>query len=407
MSHSNHAENLLVMLHEITDLNVVLFQDSGVEVFREESVHFPEEVMKLYNADLNALFKLLLEKDSGVYEFDSTWQYKLLGKTIEVDGLRYVLIVGPFLIETIDVFQHSLERGLSHDQHLQLQFIAEQLPIISPMKMNAYGKLMSLEPTVFDENFKIHAIDTGEKKKNQDTPNQIVKMKETDIELIELRYKIEDQLLEQVKKGNSAEAERLVIESYNYFNFEERMPKQPIRLLKNLSIIFHTLVRREARNAKVPAILVHRTSEKFAREIEELKRVSEFEELRRRMIKTYADLSKSEALSGYSGTVRKVIEHLQVHFDRPLNKDELAEKCYVHPSHLSRKFKQETGMTVKEYQQKIRIERAIEILDNEKLSVEEVAWFIGYEDPSYFTRVFKNKTGLTPSDYRLRRTKTK
>jgi two-component system, response regulator YesN len=39
-------------------------------------------------------------------------------------------------------------------------------------------------------------------------------------------------------------------------------------------------------------------------------------------------------------------------------------------------------------------------LTTERITVEEIAWIVGYEDPSYFGRVFKKETGLTPTQYR-------
>lgn len=74
--------------------------------------------------------------------------------------------------------------------------------------------------------------------------------------------------------------------------------------------------------------------------------------------------------------------------------------CFVHPSHLSRKFKQDTGVSIKYYYQSIRIERAKYFLKTEGLSIEEISWLAGYEDSSYFTRVFKNLMNMTPSEHK-------
>ena len=63
-------------------------------------------------------------------------------------------------------------------------------------------------------------------------------------------------------------------------------------------------------------------------------------------------------------------------------------------------FKDYTGFSPYRFQLKIRMERAVEMLEYTALSVEEIAEMVGYEDCSYFCRIFKRYTGHTPLFYR-------
>jgi len=67
-----------------------------------------------------------------------------------------------------------------------------------------------------------------------------------------------------------------------------------------------------------------------------------------------------------------------------------------------RRFVQATGMRPSEYQQRLRISRAREMLEFTRTSVDNIALSIGYEDVGGFRRVFRKIVGLTPSDYRRR-----
>jgi transcriptional regulator GlxA family with amidase domain len=67
-----------------------------------------------------------------------------------------------------------------------------------------------------------------------------------------------------------------------------------------------------------------------------------------------------------------------------------------------RRFIQATGMKPSEYQQRLRISRARELLEFSRTSVDNVALEVGYEDVGGFRRVFHKIVGLTPSDYRRR-----
>jgi transcriptional regulator GlxA family with amidase domain len=59
-------------------------------------------------------------------------------------------------------------------------------------------------------------------------------------------------------------------------------------------------------------------------------------------------------------------------------------------------------MKPSEYQQRLRMTRAREMLEFSRTSVDEIASSVGYADIGGFRRVFRKIAGLTPSDYRRR-----
>ncbi|MEQ9138555.1 MAG: helix-turn-helix domain-containing protein [Thalassobaculum sp.] len=72
------------------------------------------------------------------------------------------------------------------------------------------------------------------------------------------------------------------------------------------------------------------------------------------------------------------------------------------PRSLARRFRAATGETVVECIQRLRVARARELLEAERLSVEEVSRRVGYEDVAFFRRLFRKYTGMTPSAHRQR-----
>ena len=62
-------------------------------------------------------------------------------------------------------------------------------------------------------------------------------------------------------------------------------------------------------------------------------------------------------------------------------------------------FKQETGKTIIEYLNDIRIDTAKMLLMTTTKSVEEIAYAVGYESPKYFARIFKSVVGISPSAF--------
>lgn len=81
----------------------------------------------------------------------------------------------------------------------------------------------------------------------------------------------------------------------------------------------------------------------------------------------------------------------------------LGKFCQEHHyslQYISRRFKQETGMTALEYLQKVRIEKSCELLAGSDLRIQEIARMAGYEDVQFFSSVFRRLLNMSPREYR-------
>lgn len=92
---------------------------------------------------------------------------------------------------------------------------------------------------------------------------------------------------------------------------------------------------------------------------------------------------------------------LHVHIgDVNLNVDELARKLGYGRSTFYKRVKAVTGLTPNDYVKRMRMELAVELLKDDRLTIAEIAYKIGMEDPYYFSRVFKGLYGVSPTKYR-------
>lgn len=102
----------------------------------------------------------------------------------------------------------------------------------------------------------------------------------------------------------------------------------------------------------------------------------------------------------------RVLERLHDQPDMPPSLHELAALAGVHPAHLARSFRQAHGLSVGEYQRRLRIERACEALGNSACGIAAIAADAGFADQSHFARVFRHVTGETPRAWRQRTQKS-
>ncbi|MPQ33006.1 response regulator [Clostridium estertheticum] len=101
----------------------------------------------------------------------------------------------------------------------------------------------------------------------------------------------------------------------------------------------------------------------------------------------------------------KLIDNITKYLKLNLGNSELslskvAQIFFINPSYLSRMFKKEMEVNFMEYIVKLRIDKAIMLLNSTDLKAYEIGDKVGIADPSYFSTSFKKYTGISVSEYR-------
>ena len=99
--------------------------------------------------------------------------------------------------------------------------------------------------------------------------------------------------------------------------------------------------------------------------------------------------------------IEKAQAYIQTHYSEyDLCATTLAEYIGVSSPYLGKIFKQQTGKSIPEYINEVRLLKASVWLKNTELSTQEIALNAGYQNSTYFYKVFKQKFGVTPKSYR-------
>jgi two-component system, response regulator YesN len=104
--------------------------------------------------------------------------------------------------------------------------------------------------------------------------------------------------------------------------------------------------------------------------------------------------------SDQAGYADMAAEMIHRYYAEDISLQSVAGQINVHPSYLSRVFKQEKGENFVSYLTRIRVERAKSLLKGHMFKVYEVADKVGYHNYTYFSKLFKKVVGVSPEEYR-------
>jgi AraC-like DNA-binding protein len=99
-------------------------------------------------------------------------------------------------------------------------------------------------------------------------------------------------------------------------------------------------------------------------------------------------------------SLRKATAFIRDHLGEPLRLTDVARAGGLAPNYFSRLFKARERINFEQYVQRLRAERAKQLLARTTLNVESVGRLCGFASGPYFHRVFKQVIGVTPSTYR-------
>jgi AraC family transcriptional regulator len=95
-----------------------------------------------------------------------------------------------------------------------------------------------------------------------------------------------------------------------------------------------------------------------------------------------------------------VKDYIEANLDGVLSIAELSEVVNLSSHHFSELFRRTIGLTPHQYVLKVRIERAMVLLQNTRQPIMAIAQQVGFQTQSHFTRIFRQHTQMTPKQYR-------
>lgn len=109
---------------------------------------------------------------------------------------------------------------------------------------------------------------------------------------------------------------------------------------------------------------------------------------------------KNITYNDYVQRINKVVAYINNHLDETLDLKTLANEAALSDFHFHRIFKALKGEAIGGYITRLRLEATARLLRYTALTIEEIAFNIGYETPASLSKAFKKQHGISPTEYR-------
>ncbi|MDO4623224.1 MAG: AraC family transcriptional regulator [Eubacteriales bacterium] len=266
------------------------------------------------------------------------------------------------------------------------------LPTIS---INAMNKLaVMLHKSLTGEDISVTDVTAQTFKTEEQPVNDVVEKDRSQT------YMVEQAILSAIREGNPDYAKALARAQ----SISDGVPVQsdnPLDQSKISIIVFISLCVRAAIEGGLTPDKAYSIGDSYIQQVNSCENFSHMANLSSEMYNEFIRLvHEKNKRPDISQTIQSCCDYIQMHVEGDLSLDTIAERGGYTGYYLSRKFKSEMGISINDYINRQRIERAKLLLISTSDDLQEISDRLHFGTRSYFTLTFKKLTGISPSDYR-------
>lgn len=312
------------------------------------------------------------------------------------NSLQRMYVIGP--VFSHNVSRQDIEAGFRH-------YAGEEITLAWKHRLiNAYEEVPLVQHILFTRYLlMLHYCLTGEKLGASDTSIQQSISDAAPADTKRDRHRVwmcEQTLLHMVRNGDLNYKDAL----NDSFLISEGVPvrgKDPLRQAKTSVIVFTSIVCRAAIEGGLSPETAYSLGDSYMQSAEN---ALTYDELRSISTLMYDDfirrVHKARQNPKLSSPIAKCRDYIEMHPGEKIRAKDLAKLAGYTEYYLTRRFKEETGMSVSDYVQQSKIERAKVLLNSTALSIQEISEQLCFGSRNYFSRVFSEAEGCTPTQYR-------
>lgn len=208
----------------------------------------------------------------------------------------------------------------------------------------------------------------------------------------------EKHMLECVRLGKYRE-----ITVFDFEKLETYMgmsTKDRFRKLEYTVVASNAMCTRAAIEGGLPPDEAYDISEAMLQRLEKAKNIRELHDIMELTAVILAHEVQKNKGKKNSYALEQCKNYISRNIFRRIYLKEIAEYAGMTPSYLSRLFSKKEGITIQQYIQREKVEKACNLLKYSDRSIADIAQYIGFQSQSSFTKIFKIWQGITPLEYR-------
>ena len=313
----------------------------------------------------------------------------------EEDELSQCCVIGPVFHDEVS---NELLSDAIHRYHIDPAWrpifvqAVQNIPVISSVLFFQYAVML-------------HAIVTGEKLSRSDLrfQSQIVQTpgkKQAPRCSRHKTYQAEQMLLQMIREGNLNY--RSAMEKAGQLSSGVRIStNDPVKRAILSSSNFTALCTRAAIDGGLEPDTAYTVGDSYIQSLTECRTIADVRTVNHTMYEDFIRRVHSQQTDPrLSRQIQSCKAYIETHPDRDLSLENLAKQVNYSEYHLSRKFKEETGINIRDYIRTVRVERAKLLLSSTEMSIREISELLRFSASSHFARVFLEITGQLPQQYR-------
>lgn len=178
------------------------------------------------------------------------------------------------------------------------------------------------------------------------------------------------------------------------------LSKDPLRNLKYHLVVSVAIITRFCINGGMPPEEAYSLSDVFIQQADVCQTQEAVHAVHEEMILAFTRQMRRIKLQQYSKPIVKTMDYISDHLHQRILIEDVAEHLNLSVSYLSRLFKSETGMVLREYISIQKIEAATMLLQYSEYTDLEISTLLCFSSQSYFIKTFKKYVGMTPKTYK-------
>lgn len=213
-------------------------------------------------------------------------------------------------------------------------------------------------------------------------------------------YTAEQEMLRMVREGDiehlNAQIDRVSLTG----TMGKLSNGDSLRQMKNAVQVGITLFSRAAIEGGLSPEISYTLTDYYFQSVEACHNLASLREISKAMQQDFVGRVHRCRTSGYSAQIRACCDYIEQHLEEDITLPKLAEFCNYSKCHLSHKFKNETGLSARDYIREKRLERAAFWLRTTQQEIQDISIRLQFASQSHFTSCFHKQYGQTPSAYR-------